>query len=143
MSAKTAVIEDVIDVREWTGDRGTVYYHDILMDNGDRGSIGKKTKGALKVGDSLTYVLEENDRGNKIKEFKENGFSGSFNGRNNGNGGGARGGNESFALSYAKDTVVAMMTGGLIQGSVSSGDVAKVVCTMAETYLDWLNNHKS
>jgi hypothetical protein len=57
---------------EWKGDKGTVYYHDIEMDNGDTGSIGSKDKNPdfIAVGQTLDYTLEQGQRGNKIKRNK-------------------------------------------------------------------------
>jgi hypothetical protein len=97
---KTAKVEDVIQIRKWESpDKSRVmFYHVIALDNGDKGSVGKQTEGAIKVGDSLTYTID----GDKIKEVRQNGFGG----------GGFRGGRSqgspaSFALSYAKDLAVA------------------------------------
>lgn len=137
MSTKTAKIEDILNVRKWNGQNGVVYYFDILLDNHDRGSIGKKSKESLKVGDTLVYLLEEGEKGNKIKEFKENGFSGGF----QGNRGATRGGNESFALSYAKDIVVAMIAKKATLDKTPA-ELAEYTMTMADKFKHWLDEHK-
>mgnify|MGYP003409221262 CR=1 FL=1 len=58
----TSTIKEVLNVREWSGDKGTFYYFQLEMDNGDLGTIGKKSKDALKAGDSLTYEIEVTDK---------------------------------------------------------------------------------
>lgn len=100
---KTSKIQEVGTINRWDGPNGTVFYHTILMENGDRGSIGKKHENAVKIGDTLTYQIELSDRGNKIKEVRENNFTSGgqrF-------AGAQRGSCASFALSYAKDIAVA------------------------------------
>lgn len=83
----------------WQGQNGTVYYHEIELDNGDKGQIGSKEQMPAKLnpGQELTYTIEQTDKGNKIKAV---GFKGKapvdpraqFIG---------------FASAYAKDLVVA------------------------------------
>lgn len=53
----------------WNGPKGTVHYHFITLENGDTGSIGTKTQDApkLQIGQELTYTIELNESGNKIK----------------------------------------------------------------------------
>ena len=139
--AKTAVIEDILGTREWDGPNGKVFYFDVLMDNEDRGSIGKKSNTALKVGDSLTYTLEVGERGNKIKEFKEGGFNGGYNG--NGGKPQSRGGNESFSLSYAKDVVCSMLANGYVAKDKNSSQITEVTLAIADKFNNWLNENKS
>lgn len=56
---KTAKIKSSKFTRKWDGDNGTVFYHDIELDNGDKGSIGTKEQDPewLNVGQSLNYEL--------------------------------------------------------------------------------------
>jgi hypothetical protein len=68
---KTAKILEVQNVREWTGQNGTLFFHKLVLDNGDRGDLAKKSRDAVKAGDSLTYTIEVTDRGNRIKEIRE------------------------------------------------------------------------
>lgn len=136
MSEKTSTIKEVMNVREWTGDRGTVFYFQLEMDNGDIGNIGKKSKDALKVGDSLTYTIEETDKGNKFKPVQQNSF----------NGGGFKGQpqskDSSFALSYAKDVTVAMISKDLIPAErMNSTDIAKGTIHIANEFLKWLKEN--
>ena len=60
---KTAKITASSFVREWTGASGTIYYHDITLDNGDTGSVGTKEKNSPKiaVGETVTYNIEEKE----------------------------------------------------------------------------------
>ena len=57
---KTAKITACTFAREWAGTNGTVYYHDLTLDNGDSGSVGTKEKNSSKiaVGETITYNLE-------------------------------------------------------------------------------------
>lgn len=63
MNMKTAKITACTFVREWTGATGTIYYHDITLDNGDSGSVGTKEKNSAKiaVGETVTYNIEEKE----------------------------------------------------------------------------------
>lgn len=97
---KTANVTEVRGVRPWTGKNGTIFYHDIVLDNGDRGSVGKKREGAIRVGDSLTYTIDA-DRITVV---------------NPSTGGAGRFGSSkpaaspsSMALAYAKDLAVAFI----------------------------------
>lgn len=101
---KKAKIKTCRFVSEWQGQNGIVYYHEIELDNGDKGQIGTKDKNPekLQAGQELTYTIEATTRGNKIKAVNTN------------QGGGfkkpMRDPKEqmtSFAMSYAKDLVVA------------------------------------
>lgn len=99
---KKAKITRVVFKNEWSGQNGAVFYHDIELDNGDKGSIGCKEKEPawLNPGQDLLYAIEVLEKGNKIKKASEGkgGFSG---------GGKAPASPASFALSYAKDVVIA------------------------------------
>lgn len=67
---KKAKITRTVFKNEWTGPNGSVYYHDIELDNGDKGSIGSKEKMPAKLnpGQELTYTIQENPNGaDKIK----------------------------------------------------------------------------
>jgi len=66
---KTSRIKSCRFVSEWTGQNGVVYYHEIELDNGDKGQIGTKERmpDKLNIGNELTYTIESTTRGNKIK----------------------------------------------------------------------------
>ncbi len=70
MENKTAKITRTVFVSEWSNPQGgQVYYHEIELDNGDKGQIGSKEKmpSKLNPGSELTYTIEATTRGNKIK----------------------------------------------------------------------------
>jgi hypothetical protein len=104
---KTAKIIRTVFKNEWKGTNGTVYYHEIELDNGDKGQIGTKEQMPAKLnpGQSLTYTIEQTDKGNRIKAAAPAG--GGF-------GGGAKKATIDpraqfigFASAYSKDLVVA------------------------------------
>jgi hypothetical protein len=102
---KKAKITRAVFKNKWTGNGNTVYYHDIELDNGDKGSIGSKEEMPAKLnpGNELTYTIENG----KIKAVNAN----------TGGGGGFAGGGKKgpdpkvqivgFAMSYTKDLIVA------------------------------------
>lgn len=104
---KKAKIKTSVFKNEWAGPNGTVYYHDLELDNGDKGSIGAKEKNPAKLnaGQELTYNIDPDGRGgNKIKAV--NTQAGGF------GGGGKKGPDPKvqivgFAMAYTKDLVVA------------------------------------
>lgn len=103
---KKAKITRTVFKSEWTGPNGKVYYHDIELDNGDKGSIGSKEKmpSKLNPGQELTYTIESDPRGGfKIKAVNAQG--GGF------AGGGRKGPDPKvqivgFAMSYTKDLII-------------------------------------
>jgi hypothetical protein len=128
---KTAKVEDVIQIREWTNptSQQVIYYHVIALDNGDKGSVGKKSRDAVKVGDTLTYTID----GDKIKEvFQGNGFRGGFKAPS--------GSPASFALSYAKDIAVANINKSEKQLEMDA--LADKVISAATKFHSWLEAHK-
>ena len=73
-------VEKIVGIKPWTGANGTVYYHSLLMDNGDKISLGKKKE--LAIGEELTYEILETGQQeyNKAKainpEFQQGAQSG-------------------------------------------------------------------
>lgn len=109
---KTARVVRVLKIRPWEGPHGTVFYHELMLDNGDIGEVGKKKENAFAEGDIFgPYTAEESQYGVKFKEIKETPFGG---------GGGGKGGGKPFSdprtmlCSYAKDITVAAIAQGLI-----------------------------
>lgn len=101
---KKAKITRTTFKNEWTGNGNTVYYHDIELDNGDKGSIGSKEKmpSKLNPGNELTYTIDAG----KIKAAQPANGGGGF------AGGGKKGPDPKvqivgFAMSYTKDLIVA------------------------------------
>jgi len=104
---KKAKITRTVFKNEWKGPNGSVYYHDIELDNGDKGSIGSKENMPAKLnpGMELTYTIDAG----KIKAVNPSGVGGGFGG---GGGGGKKGPDPKvqivgFAMAYTKDLVVA------------------------------------
>lgn len=102
---KKAKITRTVFVSEWSNPQGgQVYYHEIELDNGDKGQIGSKEKMPPKLnpGSELTYTLETTTRGNKIKAVNDKaqmfGKKQSIDPRSQFIG---------FSAAYAKDLVVA------------------------------------
>lgn len=71
---KTSVITRLEFKSPWTNPttNQTVYYHNIWLENGDIGQIGAMAKEPdfLKEGQTLTYLIETNEKGNKIKRIQ-------------------------------------------------------------------------
>lgn len=106
---KKAKITRTIFKNSWQGSNGTVYYHEIELDNGDKGQIGTKEQMPAKLnpGQELTYTIEHTDKGNKIKAVapaQGGGFGGGFKSKAPAD---PRSQFIGFASSYAKDLVVA------------------------------------
>lgn len=66
---KNSKIKSISFKSTWNGPNGDVQYHDIELENGDKGQIGAKEKlpEKLQVGKTLYYTIEANPKGNKIK----------------------------------------------------------------------------
>ena len=137
---KKATIQNI--TKKEFNDQYKNWSYGLKLDNGDEGFLSCKKE--FNGGDEIEYEIEEamSKAGKPYNKIKLP--SSGFQPRGNWGGGTtSRGGNESFALSYAKDTVNAMMAAGFIEKNITSGDVATVVCSMATKYLDWLNEHKA
>jgi hypothetical protein len=98
---KKAKITRTVFKNEWAGPNGNVYYHDIELDNGDKGSIGSKEKmpSKLNSGQELTYTIQDN----KIKAVNAPGSGGGFSG---GKGPNPKVQIVGFAMSYTKDLII-------------------------------------
>ena len=59
-------VKEIVFKNEWEGPNGKVYYHDILLENGDSGSIGAKEirPDKLKVGSVIDYEKTTDQKGN-------------------------------------------------------------------------------
>lgn len=110
-------------VRDWTKDGKVVPIYSVALSDGQGGeSFGKE----IPVGTPMSeLVLEQSSYGLKIK-WNKPGSSGGFSG-----GGNKRSGNESFALSYAKDVVCA-----------GKADL-KNIFSLADKMYDWLESKKA
>jgi len=105
----------------WNGQYGTFYVFEYQFEDGTIGLANHQTDSSkYKEGDSVEYEIAGQDLkgNNKIKFIEQNTVS--FQKKSNGN-------NKSFALSYAKDLVVADRI------SVSE------ILMYADNFNDWLN----
>jgi hypothetical protein len=55
MKRESIVIDTVDDVKEWTKDGNTIYFHNLTMRNFDKINIGKKKR--LKPNELLSYEI--------------------------------------------------------------------------------------
>lgn len=64
-------VEKVTNIKPYNGQNGTVYYHNLIMDNGDKINIGKKKE--LAIGEELKYEIVETGQQeyNKAKSIFE------------------------------------------------------------------------
>jgi len=67
---KTSKVKEVVSAKPFTNSFGTTIYHCLVMENGDKINIGKKTE--QKVGWELTYeVVDDGQEYNKAKSAKK------------------------------------------------------------------------
>lgn len=114
-------------VRGWTKDGKSVPIYSVALSDGQGGeSFGKE----IPVGTPVSeLVLEQTSYGLKIKWNKPGSGGGGFSARQ-------RSGNESFALSYAKDLAVSYVNKG------TNIEPEKVIA-WAEKFYDWLEKKKA
>jgi hypothetical protein len=105
---KTSKIKSSSFKREWAGKDRTIYYHDLELENGDKGSAGAREKNPAKfnVGAEITYTIEVSDKGNTIKLVNQQQQQG-FKKGGGGYGPDQRIQNISFAMRYTVDLAVA------------------------------------
>lgn len=72
---KTAKVTEITKVNEWTWPNGTIYYINMKLDNNETISLGKKSKDAFKVGDTVNYEMVQENWKTKFKEVKENPYT--------------------------------------------------------------------
>lgn len=126
---KTATVKEVRDIRKWDGPNGTLYFHSLTFDNGDRGNLAKNAADAIKVGDRISYTIE----GDRVKQVRVN----------NGGRPASRlyGGNKpstsAMALSYAKDLAVAFLTKSDTPAEKMEG-VADRILLVADKFDKWI-----
>jgi hypothetical protein len=68
---QTSKVKKVASVKEYNGQHGTIHYHLLVMDNGDKINLGKKK--VLQVGEEITYEIVERGQQeyNKAKSVKK------------------------------------------------------------------------
>jgi hypothetical protein len=115
-------------IKDWTKDGKSIPIYQVHLSDLRIGeSFGKE----IPVGTPESELaIEQGKYGLKIKWNKPNNSGGGF-----GRGGGNRGGNESFALSYAKDLAIAYV------GKDKNVEPAKIV-EWAEVFYNWMETKK-
>jgi len=63
---KTAKVAQVVSTKPFNGSHGTIIYNNLVLDNGDKINIGKKTE--MQVGWEISYSLTGGDDGQQ--EYK-------------------------------------------------------------------------
>lgn len=124
METKTSKIKEIISKKERKGDKWTVYYFTVEMENGDKYPIkkGKMKEDGFTVGQELHYTIDKDWEYDKIFIIEEQKA-------NFGGGTSSKSSNASFAMSYAKDLCVA----GVIK--------VENLTDYAWTILAWLSNN--
>lgn len=61
-------VEKVESCKPFTNNYGTTYYHNLVMENGDKINIGKKKQ--LAIGEELTYEIVEQDGNSEYVKAK-------------------------------------------------------------------------
>lgn len=126
---KKGRITRAVFISEWSNPQGgNVYYHEIELDNGDKGQIGSKEKMPAKLnpGQELTYTIETTSRGNKIKAVQ--GDRPQFAGKKPFQD--PRAQFIGFSAAYAKDLVVA----GKIEIKAMNGAAESIFLNMLKLY---------
>lgn len=124
---KTAVIKNIISIREYEGQYGLTYYYMLELNNGEKGEIGKLSKDAFKIGDSLTYTVSEGKYGLVFKEVKPNRYGGKQPVESI----------ASVALRCSSELTSAFIAAGKTNGSTSA-QLADVTIANADKFLQWL-----
>jgi hypothetical protein len=115
-------------LKEWSANGKTGKVYDVLFSDGSKGqSFAEISKGTPK--DDLE-ITPNGNYPDKVKAKAKNGFAGA----------GKPKGNESFALSYSKDLVIAMLP--KMEKQPTSTELAKVITTVADTFFNWLETKK-
>lgn len=136
METKKAIVSNVLqNVKQWNSPSGTIFYHEISFINGDKGSYGSKSETCTKfvTGQEAEYTIETKTNGQYtnvvIKPVQsQQSFSGNAGKK-------SFAGNESFALSYAKDLACANIAAGK---PITSEETVKI----AEVFYNWLQSKK-
>lgn len=132
METKRAKPTNIEFQKEFNGTNGTIYYFRIDFENGDSGqfSSAKKEQDKFRVGVEEDYTIETkvNGKYTNIIIGKPSASKGGFKQS-------APKGNESFALSYAKDIQCAHIAAGK---EFKTAETLKV----ADAFFDWLESKR-
>lgn len=141
MDERTAKVRQIENIKKWDGPHGTIWFHSIVLDNGDSGSIGKKKEFGIAIGDEITYTIEPGQGGNKIKQVFAPPTDGDS-GDSTSTGGTTyqkRGSGASFALSYAKDVMIAAMP---FHQDITTNQWIEATLVAAERFNAFLKEHE-
>ncbi len=130
---KKSKIVKIQFTKPWDSGKGTVYFHDVEFENGDRGQCGlqKELPPDYEIGTEHEYELTPNGnypnkiKFNKPKSSGGGGFSKPVN-------------NAGFALSYAKDVLIASWQ----PNSGGKPLTSENMFTLADKMLTWLESKK-
>lgn len=106
---KKAKITRTVFKNVWNNPNGgQVFYHEVELDNGDKGQIGSKEQMPAKLnpGSELNYTIEITDKGNKIKAIVPQQQGGGWSGGAKKSAPEPRVQMISFAMAYTKDLIV-------------------------------------
>lgn len=137
---KSRVAKVIHNLKQFESKFGTMYVHEVAFDNGDKGEYNSKTDTCQKFveGQEADYTIETTRTGNytntKIKHLSPETSGNSGGGFSGGKKSFA--GNESFALSYAKDLACAHIEKGKEMK-------AEQVIQVAEAFYQWLQSKKA
>lgn len=126
-------VKTCTEVKKATGKDGNpVSIYKVEMSDG---KIAESYATLIPVGTpEAELVFTESNYGPKVKWNKpKNGFGGGF-------GGGKKATNESFALSYSKDVVCAMIP--KMENIPTSSELGKVITQLADTFYTWMEGKK-
>lgn len=109
MAEKSGTVVKCTFTKEWTNPKGAiVYYHLLIMDNGDVGSVGtmEKNPAKIKEGTKITYEIKDD----KIKLVSDSNYTPAGKSKGGGTFRSREKTNEEYlgyAWSYAKDLIIA------------------------------------
>lgn len=127
---KTAKVKEIKAVRAWTGGSKPMWFFTVEMDNGDKGDVTRFQENGLRVGDELTYKIEQSGPNGQYTKLAEERKSGKF------GGGGAKQSNASIALNAATQLAAANVTAN---GSpLKLDELGPKVLGLADVFHRWL-----
>lgn len=132
---KTAKITRTVFKNEWKNPKGgEIFYHDVELDNGDKGSIGTKDKEPAKLnpGQEITYTIETTDKGTKIKLVNPAQGGGNYQGKKPFVAADPRISNTGYAMRYVVDLII----GGKVEYKDLESSFEKVFGLLDKKYLE-------
>lgn len=142
----TNTIREILGSRDFETRNGLFTSFKVELDNAAIGEITKKRGNVVKAGDTIEYTIEPN--GSFPDKFKLVQANSNFGGGGNSGGGkkwnGDGGGkNESFALSYAKDILIANIKADVSGREADLMVAAELATRIADKFYNWLESKKA